>query len=346
MQLQYHVLDPEDGQCTDEILFRRLQPGIEAGLDERWTGKIVWEMGKSRNDNEIELKDVYVMYTGLGMADIMVGNFNMPFSREMLTSSKRQHLVERTFVGDHNYGTPSRGAGLRLGKAALEKKLEFSAALSKIAIDPDAKKLDFESPVILEDDFNEGTMAGARMDFHPLGHLSMSQGNFDDNAKTTIGIAGYAWNNDDDNNTRTENGMDTSTDHAKPDVDAVTGLEISGAFRGYGFSLDAQYNRFHAKTMDSALSKGIYQNGETDLINMAFEGGYMLIPGRLEGAAGYECQDADGYDEKWTRTSLGLNLFFKNHDIKIQGTWRMGKNIDGINDNDVDEIFLQTQYLF
>ena len=53
-------------------------------------------------------------YSGFDAMDITVGNTNFCFSRELLTSSKNQQLVERTFVGDHNYGTPDRQAGIHL----------------------------------------------------------------------------------------------------------------------------------------------------------------------------------------------------------------------------------------
>ena len=345
IQLQYHTTDPEDGASTDEILFRRLQPGIEAGLFPDWTGKIVWEMGKSRNDNEVELKDIYLQYSGFKPVLITAGNFIIPFSREMMTSSKRQQLVERTFVGDHNYGTPARNTGIGISTSVFEKKLEFAAAAAKGAIDPDAKKLDFESPVIWEDDFNEGWMAAGRVDFHPFGPLKMAQGDFDGKLKATLGVAGFVWNNDDDNNTYTEDGADHNLGK-KPDVDSVTGIEISGAVRIAGASLDAQYNRFHAETIDAAISSGIYENGETDLENMAVEGGYMVIPAKLEAVAGYEFQDADGYDKTWSRTSFGLNYFFREHDIKLQMTYRLGENLDGNEGNDADEMFIQAQYVF
>jgi hypothetical protein len=72
----------------------------------------------------------------------------------------------------------------------------------------------------------------------------------------------------------------------------------------------------------------------------------MVLPEKLELVAGYEVQDADNYAEKWERTSLGLNYFFAKHDIKLQATYRMGENKDGVKDNDLDELFVQAQYVF
>jgi len=73
----------------------------------------------------------------------------------------------------------------------------------------------------------------------------------------------------------------------------------------------------------------------------------MLPNNMFEIVAGYQVQDADNYEEEWTRTSFGANYFVtRNHDIKLQATYRIGENLDGIEDNDADEIFVQAQYVF
>jgi phosphate-selective porin OprO/OprP len=82
------------------------------------------------------------------------------------------------------------------------------------------------------------------------------------------------------------------------------------------------------------------------LMNFAIEGGYMVVPAKLEFVAGYQAMDADNYDHAWSRTSIGVNYFFKKHDIKIQATYRMGENLNGKEDNDANEVFLQAQYVF
>jgi hypothetical protein len=130
-------------------------------------------------------------------------------------------------------------------------------------------------------------------------------------------------------------------------VDEATGFEISGAYRGHGISIDAEYNIFKTELVDDSFTGGIYEDGETDLENWAIEGGYMFSGNMFEIGAGYQSQDADNYDEEWTRTSFFVNWFItKNHDIKTQFTYRIGENKDGVNNNDVDEVFLQAQYVF
>lgn len=346
IQLQYHMVDPDGGEKTDSVFFRRLRPYIEGSVHKDWLGKFEFDLGKAEDDNEVAIKDAYLRYTGVKNLKVTVGNAYFPFSREDLTSSKKQQLVERTFVGDHDFGSPERNAGLFLHYAALDKKLELHAAGAASDIDPDAKKLDFDTPVNANSDFNEGWIVGGRIDFHPLGHLKMEQGDFKRELKTTISLAAFTWNNDDDNNTYTDETTGLSTNAKKADVDSVTGFEVSGAVRGYGLSVDAEYNLFNAETTDGTFTGGIYKDGETDLETWAVEGGYMVVPAKLELVAGYESLDADNYAEEWTRTSVGVNYFFNKHDIKLQATYRIGENLDGVKDKDADELFVQAQYVF
>ncbi len=296
-------------------------------------------MGKAENDNEIAIKDAYFQYKGISNTKLTIGNANFPFSREFLTSSKYQQLVERTFVGDHNYGTPDRNVGIHFTGNTESTKVTWGASGTIASIDPDAKKLDFDTPVNANDDFNEGFMIGGRVDFHPFGKLKFAQGDFSGKTKATIGVAAYGWNNDDDNNTHTSGAT------SKADVDAVTGLEVSGAFRAAGFSVDAQYNSFDADTVETGFTGGLYKNGTTTLTNAAIEGGYM-INNTIEIVAGYQTQDADGYATAWNRTSVGANWFINKHDTKVQLSYRMGESLNGIENNDEDEVFLQTQFVF
>jgi hypothetical protein len=339
IQLQYHQVDPDGGNSTDEIFFRRLRPYIEGSSHKDWKAKIQWDMGKANEENEISVKDAYFQYKGYKNIKVTIGNANFPFSRELLTSSKKQQLVERTFVGDHNYGTPSRSVGIHLSGQTETNNITWGAATTIASIDPDAKKLDFDTPANRNDDFNDGFMVGGRVDYHPYGALKFSQGDFSGKTKATIGIAAYSWSNDDDNNTNTPGAT------TKADIDSVTGIEISGAFRSAGFSIDAQYNSFDADTIESAFTGGLYKNGTTTLSNAAVEGGYMINK-NVEVVAGYQTQDADGYATEWNRTSVGANWYINKHDIKVQLTYRMGENLNGVKNNDEDELFLQTQFVF
>ncbi|MDT8371853.1 MAG: porin [Gammaproteobacteria bacterium] len=337
IQMQYHMVDPDVGEKTDEIFFRRLRPYIEGSLHKNWKGKIQWDMGKASGSNEMSIKDAYMQYKSESGTKISIGNKQFPFSREDLTSSKKQQLVERTFVGDHNYGTPDRNMGVHFEGKTSDKLFSWGAAITQANIDPDKDKLDFDTPANKNSDFNEGFMAGGRVEMNFGGGAGYSQGDFSGNSRSSIAVGAYSWSNDDDNNTAAV---------GKPDIDSVTGLELSGAYRGNGLSVDAQINSFDADTVDSTITSGMYENGTTTLTSAVIEAGYMVLPNTLELVLGYQTQDADNYADAWNRTSVGANWFISKHDIKVQLSYRVGENLKGVTDADENELFIQTQFVF
>ena len=69
-----------------------------------------------------------------------------------------------------------------------------------------------------------------------------------------------------------------------------------------------------------------------------------MINDSIEVVAAYQTQDADGYATEWNRTSVGANWFINKHDTKIQLSYRMPENLNGVENE--DEVFLQTQFVF
>ncbi len=334
IQMQYHQADPDGGDTTSELFFRRLRPYIEGSLHKNWKGKIQWDMGKAEGTNELSVKDAYFAYKGIKNFSVIIGNYSFPFSREFLTSSKYQQFVERTFTGDHNYGTPDRQMGVHLKGKAMGKKLTWGLSLARGAVDPSDSKLDLDTVANKNSDFNEGFMIGGRVDFHPLGYMKMSQGDFKRDNKFTIGVAAYNWANNKEINPA-----------GAEDVKDIMAYEISAAYRGMGLSIDAEYNSFDANMLDDTYTGGLYTNGDTTLTNYMLKGGYMFGQD-VEVVLGYQSQDADGYATAWNRTSVGVNWFVHKHDIKFQLTYRMGQNLKGVQDKDENETFMQAQYVF
>ena len=337
IQLQYKVDDPADGARTDDIFFRRLRVRVAGSMHKDWKGQVEWDMGKATGDNEISVKESWMLYSGWNNMTLRIGNSSFPFSREFMTPYTKQQLVERTFVGDLNYGTPDKNVGLHLRGHNSDKILTYRASASIGSVQADDAKLRFNTPVNDLSDYADGYMIGGRVDYHPLGFVKFQQGDFSGKTRFTLGAAAYAWSNDGD--------VIISAPVASQEVDSITALEISAAFRSHGFSIDAQYNNFDSELVDASHTGGLYRNGKTTLNNAAIEGGYMFN-NRFELVAGYQTQDADNYDTSWNRSSLGANWFIEGNDIKVQLSYRMGENQDGTSGNDKDEIFLQTQFDF
>jgi len=332
LQLQYYSSSPDKGPTTDSLLFRRLRPYIEASAHEDWKVKIQWDLGKSKN----EVKDNYIEYKGYDKIKLRIGNSVVPYSSEQLTSSKYQQLIERTFVGNHNFGSPDRGVGIFL--YSKSDKISWDSSITNQAQDPSNWKLDFDTPISQNkgSDWSEGWMVASRVGFHPFGVVKMSQGDLNGSMQLAFFLSGFSWSNDGDN-------LDSTR---QDDVDSVSGLEVSSLFRKGGLSLDLQYNSFNSDLVDRGVSKGLYLNSSTELNSWAIEGGYMIVASKFELVLGLQSQNADGYASDWERRSVGLNYYVDGHNMKYQATFRQNQNENGTSGSDKDELFFQCQYVF
>jgi phosphate-selective porin OprO/OprP len=347
IQLQYANTEVDGEAVIDEIYFRRLRPYIAASVTENWSGKIEVDFGKSLDQDEVAVKDAYMEYTGWKNKTLTIGNSKTPFSREFLTSSKRQQTVERGFVGDHNFGTPDRQLGFRVSGHNDSKKITYQVAVGAEHHDPAVERMDFDTPVNNADDWNEGVVVGGRIDFHPWGNMKFEQGDFhSDEFKATFSLGFFSWSNDGDNNFYTDPGTGLSISTSKADLDRAEGIEISGGLRGRGFSVDLEYNLVSGDTVDPTFTGGVYRNGSTDLDKYQIEGGYMLASTPLEIVARYQSLDADNYEEAWNATELGLNYFWNKHETKVQLTYRLGENFSGRKGVDSETILVQWQFVF
>lgn len=345
IQVQYHLADPSEGESSDRLFLRRLMPFIEGTLHEDWMGRFQIDFGNARDSNEVVINDAYMRYRGLEAFRVTVGNLKFPFSREILSASAQRQLVETTFSGNRNYGTPARNLGVHLTGGFDADHFTWGASLASATLEPDVTKVRFGSPANQESDFNEGFMFGGRLDWHPLGYMGFNQGDFNKETRLTVGLAAYAWNNDGDNNTFTDSsGSSTSTTRA--DIDNVAGIEVSGAFKGGGFYFDSEYNKFLADTVDNSFAGGIFVNGSTDLTNWHLRGGYMIIPNGLDLVLAYQRQNADGYDRGWNRASIGSNWYIRGQDIKLQLAYQVGSNLNGVDGKDQNDLYFQAQFVF
>ena len=313
-------------------------------MTENWWGKFQFDIGKAEDGNELAVKDAFMQYRGFSWGSIKIGNVKPYFSREFMTSSKRQQMVERSFTGDHNYGSLDRGLGFHLDGENAERGLGWRLSGGMASHDPDVRKMDFDTPANRNEDFNDGRYVSGRIDWFPLGVHDLAQGDLERGpTRFSLSVAGYAWQNDDDNNTYTVAG--TSTSGSKADLDSATGLEVSAGIRGHGLSADLEVQRISGELVDGNLTAGLYEDGDTDLDIVSLEGGYLVAPS-FEVIGGYELLDASSYGDEWTRYSAGWNYFWNRHKAKVQLTYRMNESVDGIPGRDEDETFLQFQYVF
>ena len=363
IQVEYILVDPDcdgstpcvidnslniEGQSTDRLIFRRLRPYIAGTLSAGWDAKIEFDFGESVDADEIQVKDAFFTYSGFekGHLKLTIGNAKHGFSREFVTSSSKQQLIERSIVGDHNFGTPDRVLGLGLEGKAADKRIGYRVGIGAESHDPAAVVMDFDTPVNGQRDWNQGRIASGRLDFHPLGEIKLDQVDFHSDAwRFTVGVGAFAWQNDDDNNTYTD-ATGTSTDPERADLDSASGLEVSGGVRGFGLSADVEWQLVSGDTVDPAFTGGIYRDGTTDLDKLAVEAGYVFPGNHWEVVAGWDSLDADNYDDTFDRTTVGFNYYVHKHDLKFSANYRLVENFLGLAGQDHNVVFVLGQYVF
>ncbi len=350
VHLQYIQRNPGNGESTDDIGFRRLRVELDAHIDKNWGAQIEWDFGEGSDldtnagVSNAQLVDGYIEYKHSNGGKWRLGHTRVvQFSRSDLTSSNVSHQVERTFVGDTNSGVPGRQTGIGWLSARKETtKLVWDVGVAFAEIDPANNQIDFDSEVNSDADNSEGLLVGGRIQYFPLGYFKEKHDNFDAKSKLGFALAAYQWDNDGD-----QRGLDADN----PDIENVIGIELSSAYRGHGWSIDAQYNTFSAEAVAADLGKingaTIFAaNGDAELDVYALEVGYAVIPEKVQIAVSYAVQDAEPYANEFIQTQIGATYYVKKHNIKFQGTYRIEDSRDGIVDNDNNTFFLQAQYLY
>ena len=349
IQFQYLHFDPSDGDSESTVWFRRLRPYIAGSVTKDWWGKIQVDFGKNLNQNEVAVKDAYMQYIGWKNHKVFIGNSKTPFSREYLASSKRQQTVERVFVGQHNFGNPDRMLGFRLDGNTPNTKIAYKVSIGGQNLDPDIRRMDFDTPVNDEEDWNEGVVAAVRLDIFPWGAIKYDQGDFD-RGPIKAGFAGalFGWENDGDRNSYTENieGVDTCINEKKCDLDNAQGWELSAGMRGRGFSVDLEYNEIDGELVDPVFTGGLYVDGQTTIKKWQLEAGYMLPMIPMELVYKRDSFDSDGYDEEWIGNDFALNYFFNKHKAKVQFVYRLGRSVEGVDGDDLNTFIMQWQFVF
>jgi phosphate-selective porin OprO and OprP len=84
--------DPE-GVMSNSTIVRKARFAMKVDLWKFW--KAEWDMDIS--DVSIEMKDMWLAYTGLNNAFIKLGNYKVPFGLEILTSSRYISFAERSY---------------------------------------------------------------------------------------------------------------------------------------------------------------------------------------------------------------------------------------------------------
>jgi hypothetical protein len=345
-QTQYERFDERDSNPTDRVFVRRLMLTLQGTATRDWNGAFQIDLGPVAAGNPPVLKDLYLQYSGWTDRGVTltIGNQKMPFSRSVIASSSRRHVVERPFAGDRAFGSPGRALAIKADGWQARKTLYWSAAIASALHAFDTDEIRVDGVAEAEQDWNEGWTGLGRVEWHPLGETTRTQGAFADDFRVTVAAAGYAWRNDGDTNVHTVPGGGLTAGAA--DADGVNGLEISGAVRGRRVSIDAEYERIVADALTPSFTGGLYRTGHARLHKASLEAGYMVIPRRFEVVGVLDLLAPAAYDEPSRRAAGELNWYLNEHRVRVQFMHRFTTNVRGVIGARSHLTALQAQFSF
>lgn len=247
----------------------------------------------------VSVEDVWISRQIADNMTVKAGLFKLPFMREELTSSSRQQAVERSGVNE-------------LFSAQRSEQLQLQVKPAD----------NIRALVSISDGSNEGfsTLGADPVEFAVTARIDVAlQGSL---AQTTDFSA---WSGEatglfvggavhyqlgDGYNTVGVNAANSSVDYFAWTVD--------GSFESNGFNVFAA---FVANHIDSSPTSGITEDG--DQMGFVVQGGYMVIPDKLEPFVRLEYMEDDdvanaGADEDAWLLTFGVNYYFeKGHDAKF-----------------------------
>lgn len=137
-------------QANDGTELRRARMEFSGTMFKDWKFKSQVDFA----DNKVGVKDLYVSYTGLGLANITLGHQKQAFSRELLESSNDLIFLERSLMNVLNAPVVDRAIGLNV--ARQEKNWTAQIGLYGESIDANQRSL------------NESWGISSRMTFAPV----------------------------------------------------------------------------------------------------------------------------------------------------------------------------------
>lgn len=312
--------------ADQEFKVRRFRPYIDAKFNDDWEASLSWELGQDRKN----VKDAYVRYRGIDWLDVRIGSETVPFSRERMTSSARQHAPERALTGDTEFGVPGRQPGIHL-RTRFDYPLNLRLSYVDANVHGDLlTEIQFINPWgssnVDDNQQDEGTMTVARVDYEVFGRSRYREGHLQKKSSLVISAAVMDWDNKD----------------KVVEIDHVEGWEVSAAYRGHDLSVDLQYNDISA-TSPYTLGRRLFDEGRADLQTYSVEAGYLFFEKQLEIFGTYQVMKADQWERNWKVYELGASYLFDQHNHKLQLSYRREAFRKG-RDVDRNALYLQWQY--
>ena len=342
VQTEYLQNSPSNGPSSEFLFFRRLRPIVMGGFGD-WQGILMMDFGAGQNGNNYasSVRWADIAYTGFYQAHARFGSFKPWFSAELLTIGPHLLNVERSPVGNTEFGNPDYLIGFGWDQMLPGRKLAYYASVGLEDHAQGVTQMSMRSPAYAPSGSNQGVIVTGRLDYMLLGEMDYdprplhtptpSAYNRSDfhtpDWRMLVSTALFGWWNDGNSNPFTVNGVSTSTTNA--DLNRSYGVEVSSGLRGYGFSANTEYQYIRGDLLAPAFTGGLYADGRTNLNKFLVSTGYML-PHDIEPVVAWAMIDASGFQRALTQTSVGLNWYVKKYSIRFAADYSFVNNSNGI----------------
>lgn len=342
VQAEYMNNNPNNGPSSEYLFFRRLRPVIMGGFGD-WQAVLMMDYGAGQNGDNYQssVRWADIEYTGIFQSHVRFGSFKPWFSSELLTLGPHLLNIERSPVGNTNYGNPDYMLGVAWDQMLPSRKLAYYVSAGLEDHTQDVTQMSMRSPAYAPNGSNQGAIVTGRVDYMLLGEMeydprplhtptpsAYNRSDFHTPYwRMLVSSAVYGWWNDGTSNPYTKNGASTSTTQA--DLQRSLGVEVSTGLRGFGFTTNVEYQYIRGDLVVNNFTGGLYANGSTNMNKFLVSTGYML-PHDIEPVVAWSMIDASGFQRSLMQTTVGVNWFVKKYAIRFAADYSFVNNNNGV----------------
>jgi hypothetical protein len=338
--------DAEATKISDESEFRLRRARLYF-RGHAYDPKLQYTFELDTAPGNVELLNMEVVYALMPEANLMIGQFKPPQSRQELTSSGSQQLIDRSLAND--FFNVGRDRGMQLYGTLLEYLFEYRAGV-------------FNGNGLNSRQTSTDFMYAARVAVNPFGPFPYDEPDFAGTPKLLASLGASTQynqvgkkdlsriNNDNDaleflvpNSFRTRmSGMP-----AKPDINNIdvwtSTADLAMKFMGVAFLGEGYYADVNSPLRHDFGSKIL--NSTYHAWGYNLQAGYFIVPKRLEMVARYSVIDPEddvfNFKER-EEIRGGFNYYFDQHNLKLQVDFGGVRN-DRTTGDDVEDIEARVQ---
>jgi phosphate-selective porin OprO and OprP len=264
------------------------------------------------------LRDAYIEAAYFDWATPRIGQYKVPFDREFLTSAFNLQLIDRSIASSQF--SLQRDIGIQLSGKFLHNQFEYGAGI-------------FNGSGANQSNVNNDFMYVGRVVWTPFGSYPYSQAALDtpDTPKLAVGVAGGYLPGLEPGERKTLAGP-LGNANIMPVESDVYQLAADLAFKYQNFSFEGGY---YFRNIDPNEPTPF---GDENAQGFYFQGGYFVIPKKLELAARYAWVNPDNPnqtdDNEQQEYTGGLSYYIYGHDLKLQANYSFFSNETKTGDKD------------